>query len=153
MTPPLPWGHVVYTNAIEERIFGVPGDFAELGVGGGGSSVFFARLAKKYRRKFLSVDSFEGLPEPDEVKDASYFMKGDYRPLAEADNHGRFLEYVQRFDVADIMTVIKAFFGDLVVPKEFEAFAFVHIDGDLYSSVYEALEKVWDRVSPGGIVA
>merc|ERR1719361_407635 len=32
-------------------------------------------------------------------------------------------------------------------------FAFVHIDADLYDSVYDALEKVWDRISEGGIVA
>lgn len=30
--------------------------------------------------------------------------------------------------------------------------AFVHIDGDLYQSVLDALEKVWDLVVPGGIV-
>merc|ERR1719333_286697 len=86
----------------------IPGDFAELGIGQGGTSVFFARLAKKYDRKFLAVDSFEGLPPPDmESKDNHYFVEGDYRPKDGVDQLAAFLEYKKQFDVDDVLHVEK----------------------------------------------
>merc|ERR1740130_1539667 len=63
------------------------------------------------------------------------------------------MEYSSTFDVDDVLYVEKAFFKDLVIPDVFDKFAFVHLDSDLYDSVYDSLEKVWDRVSEGGCVA
>lgn len=153
MTPPFPWGHAVYHHIIEEQLLHVDGEFAELGVGAGGTSMFLARLAKKYGRKFLAVDSFAGLPEPDLGKDNHYFLKGDYRPEAGEDNYTNFMKYKERFGVEDTVTVIKSFFSDLTVPPEFQSLAFVHLDSDLYDSVYDSLERVWDLVSVGGCIA
>jgi len=153
MVPPYPWGHVIYHDFFVNRLSSVPGDFAEFGIGQGGTSVFLARLAKKYRRMFLAVDSFEGLPPPDVSKDNHYFLPGDYRPLNGSDNYEAFMKYKSAFDVDDVMRVEKAFFKDVTIPAEFNSFVLVHLDSDLYESVYDSLEKVWDRVSPGGIVA
>merc|ERR1719506_1464454 len=146
----------MYRGFIKGNIIGqdIPGDFAELGTGLGGTSIFFSRLAKQYGRKFLAVDSFEGLPPPDmNNKDNHYFVEGDYRPKDGVDQLAAFLEYKKQFDVDDVLHVEKCFFKDLVIPKEFDKFAFVHLDSDLYDSVYDSLEKVWDRVSEGGCVA
>jgi len=86
-------------------------------------------------------------------KDNHYFVEGDYRPKDEEDQREAFMRWQKDYDVDDIMTVKKCFFKDLVIPDEFEKFAFVHLDSDLYDSVYDSLEKVWDRVSEGGCVA
>jgi len=156
MTPPFPWGHVMYRSFILGNIIqgDVPGDFAELGTGLGGTSLFFARLAKMNGRKFLAVDSFEGLPEPDlAAKDNHYFLEGDYRPKDGVDQLQAFKDYAKGFDVDDDLYIEKCFFKDLVIPPVFDKFAFVHLDSDLYDSVYDSLEKVWDRVSEGGCVA
>lgn len=129
------------------------GAFAEFGVGEGGTSIYFARKAKMYGRKFLSVDSFAGLPKPNQ-HDNQYFVEGDYGPPKGVDNHRAFLDLVERMDVNDTVTVVKGFFGEIDIPKipEFEQFAFVHLDSDLYQSIYDSFEKIWDRVAPGGFV-
>eukprot|EP00930_Biecheleria_cincta_P059420 TRINITY_DN45161_c0_g1_i1.p1 TRINITY_DN45161_c0_g1~~TRINITY_DN45161_c0_g1_i1.p1 ORF type:complete len:394 (+),score=57.68 TRINITY_DN45161_c0_g1_i1:132-1313(+) len=156
MIPPFPWGQVMYHDFLVKNVLEagqVPGDFAEFGIGRGGTSVFLARLAKKYRRKCLAVDSFEGLPPPSVGKDNPYFVEGDYRPSSGDDNFQAFLEYKKAFDVEDSLHVIKGFFRDVEIPAEFESFAFVHMDSDLYDSVYDSLEKVWDRLSHHGAIA
>lgn len=155
MTPPFPWGQIIYRSFVLGNIIqqDIPGHFAELGIGQGGTSIFFARLAKMYGRKFLAVDSFEGLPEPDMTKDNHYFVQGDYRPKNEVDQLQCFMDYMKDKDIEDTLTVKKCFFKDLDIPDEFDKFAFVHLDSDLYDSVYDSLEKVWDRVADGGCVA
>jgi len=156
MTPPFPWGQIIYRSFIKGNIIqgDVPGDFAELGTGLGGTSIFFARLAKTFGRKFLAVDSFEGLPPVDlKNKDNHYFVEGDYRPKDGVDQLDAFMKYKSDFGIDDVLYVEKAFFKDLVIPPVFDKFAFVHLDSDLYDSVYDSLEKVWDRVSEGGCVA
>lgn len=155
MVPPFPWGHIIYTSVIMQNVLGareVPGHFAEWGIGQGGTAIYFARLAKKYGRKFLAVDSFEGLPPVDLEKENHYFVEGDYRANAGVDNYDCFMKYKSKFDVEDTLTTIKGFFKDVDIPPEFDKFAFVHLDSDLYDSVYDSLVKVWDRVSPGGVV-
>jgi len=150
-------GQIIYRSFIRGNILSqdIPGDFAELGIGQGGTSVFFALLAKQYGRKFLAVDSFEGLPEPDlNNKDNHYFVEGDYRPKEGVeDQRENFIKWKADYDVEDSMYVEKCFFKDLVIPDAFDKFAFVHLDSDLYDSVYDSLEKIWDRVSEGGCVA
>lgn len=154
MIPPYPWGQVHYHDFLVRNVLReVPGDLAELGIGQGGMALFLGRLAKKYHRKFLAVDSFEGLPPPDVGKDNPYFLQGDYRPTETAgDNYHNFLQYLKAFDVEDSMTVKKAFFKDLDIPTDFGSFCFVHLDSDLYDSVWDSFEKMWDRISPGGCV-
>lgn len=150
MIPPYPWGQVFYHNFIVNNIIErVPGDMAEFGIGQGGSSLFFARLAKKYGRRFLAVDSFQGLPPPTN-QDNAYFLEGDYRSKPGEDNYDNFLKYKARFDVEDSLTVLRGFFSEVQIPPEFEAFSFVHLDSDLYSSVYDSLSKVWPLLSVGG---
>jgi len=153
MIPPFPWGHVIYHDFIVANLQEVPGDFAEFGIGLGGTSIFLARIGKSMEKKFLAVDSFEGLPPPDLSKENHYFLEGDYRPLAGEDNYRNFLMYKSTFDVDETLYTIKGFFKDIEIPPNFQCFSFVHLDSDLYDSVYDSLEKVWDRISPGGAVA
>jgi len=156
MFPPYPWSLVGYDNLISHDLLHsapIEGSFAEFGVGEGGTSIYFARKAKMYGRKFLSVDSFAGLPKPTE-SDNQYFLEGDYGPPKGVDNHKAFLELVDRMDVNDTVTVVKGFFGDIAIPDDpaFEKFVFVHLDSDLYQSIYDSFMKIWDRVVPGGFV-
>eukprot|EP00930_Biecheleria_cincta_P090354 TRINITY_DN7971_c0_g1_i1.p1 TRINITY_DN7971_c0_g1~~TRINITY_DN7971_c0_g1_i1.p1 ORF type:complete len:436 (-),score=68.23 TRINITY_DN7971_c0_g1_i1:229-1536(-) len=153
-TPPYPWGHLVYHKILSEALqAGVPGDFAEFGLGLGGTSIFFARVASEHHRQFLAVDSFKGLPSIDRIKDNPYFVEGDFGEAPGADNHETFLQLLSEFGLQDTVTCLKGLFRDVNIPAAFKQFAFVHIDGDLYSSVYDVLDKVWDRVPEGGIVA
>lgn len=49
---------------------------------------------------------------------------------------------------------VQGWFGDVLPDLEpGRTFAFVHIDGDLFDSVYSALEHLWGRVEEGALVA
>jgi hypothetical protein len=99
------------------------------------------------------VDSFAGLPKPN-AHDNQYLVEGDYGPPKGVDNHKAFLDLVDQMDVNDTVTVVKGFFGEIDIPKDpaFDQFAFVHLDSDLYQSIYDSFMKIWDRVVPGGFV-
>lgn len=169
MFPPHPWGPWLYAKVFEERCAQLEGDLLEAGVGSGGTSFFFGLLLQQLgqERRVFSVDSFEGLPEPDRRKDNSCFVKGDYgeaaltasplaallgedaNPLLEA-----FKLNAKGLGLEDTVVPIKGFFDDVLPTLSPEQrFCFVHIDADIYSSVLCALEQLWDRVVPGGVVA
>eukprot|EP00439_Symbiodinium_sp_Y106_P056261 s5157_g7.t2 len=152
--PPWPWGHLIYQEVLEKAFSsGVPGQLAEFGVGLGGSSVFFGHLARLAGRKFLAVDSFQGLPAPDALRDNPYFVEGDFGPSdGPEENSAAFRELLASFGLENTVLVATSPFAAAQLPADFQQLAFVHIDGDLYQSVLDAFEKTWDRVSDGGIV-
>lgn len=153
--PPWPWGHLIYQEVLEKAFSsGVPGQLAEFGVGLGGSSVFFGHLARLAGRKLLAVDSFQGLPAPDALRDNPYFVEGDFGPPdgPETDNSAAFQELLASFGLESTVHVAPSSFAAAQLPGDFKQLAFVHIDGDLYQSVLDAFEKTWDSVSDGGIV-
>jgi hypothetical protein len=169
MFPPYPWGQWTYGRVFSERCGELPGDVLEAGVGMGGMSFFFALLSEQlgHDRLVFSVDTFDGLPAPDAQRDNPYFREGLYGPesaqsdplsalFAKSDNAA--LECFQmraaEFGVSERVVAVQGLFEDVlpdVAPGR--TFSFVHIDGDLFSSVYSALDALWDRVDEGGVVA
>ncbi|CAL1132923.1 unnamed protein product [Cladocopium goreaui] len=149
--PPYPWGQLIYHEVLQQRLkSGLKGHFAEFGVGLGGSSLFFGHMAAQWGRRMLAVDSFQGLPDSDPAHDEPYFAEGDFG--SEGSNAQRFQQLLENFGLNSTIDLISTSFAETVVPREFQELAFVHIDGDLYHSVLDALEKTWDLVQPGGIV-
>jgi SAM-dependent methyltransferase len=169
MFPPYPWGPWLYTRLFEERCSRLEGDIVEAGVGMGGLSLFLAMLVKDAgaQRTVFAVDSYEGLPEPDARKDNPYFVKGEYGPTPNRDDplvallggrENALLESLKlsarAFGVDDIVVPVQGFFEDALRQLDADCrFCFVHIDADLYSSVLCALEQLYDRVVPGGVIA
>jgi len=169
MLPPHPWGQWVYGRVFTARCASLRGDILEAGVGMGGMSFFLALLVRQLgqERQVLSVDSFEGLPAPDARKDNPYFAQGLYGPqtpqsdpLAElfAGGDDAALECFRmravEFGVEDHVRPVQGFFEDVFPELEADrSFCFVHIDGDLFESVYCALDQLWDRVVGGGVIA
>jgi SAM-dependent methyltransferase len=169
MFPPYPWGHWTYAHVFRSRCLELPGDVLEAGVGNGGMSLFLALLLQElgHERRVFGVDTFEGLPTPDGSKDNPYFREGLYGPdgpysdplvrlFAGSDCPAldSLLMRVTEFGVADRITLVKGLFENVlpdVAPDT--TFSFVHIDGDLFDSVYSALKCIWPRVDDGGIVA
>lgn len=154
MVPPYPWGQWFYGRALIEDLARLDGDVIECGVGLGGMSLYLGLLlqADGSNKRVLSVDSFVGLPTPDDHKDGDYFYAEEYGP----DDVGAsllesFETLVDGFGLAGRVTPIQGFFGD-VLPTIPGRFSLVHIDGDLYESVMDALEALYDRVVPGGLI-
>jgi len=169
MFPPFPWGQWTYARVFMDRCQGLPGDILEAGVGMGGMSIFFGLLTKQLGqdRLVFSADTFDGLPVPDDSKDNPYFRQGLYAPggaqgdplaalFASSDNPGLdcFRMRLTEFGLTDRVVPLQGLFEHVLPDLEPDrSFSFVHIDGDLFDSVYCALNELYDRVDEGGVVA
>jgi hypothetical protein len=151
----------------------VPGDFCEAVVFKGGISIFMASaLAARdgtRKRKMFLADSFRGLPEPNRrVNDAvdtivseenkrTKWIKGrfaaglglvknNFNKCYRNHNHKP-----ERFSQQTTIVPIVGFFNESL-PGPIKSLSLLRIDGDLYTSIYDALEGLYELVSPGGFV-
>jgi O-methyltransferase len=122
----------------------------ELGVYKGGTAGFLADLAAQFNKsspkhplKVRLFDTFEGMPETNQRYD--YHQMGDFSDTS--------LEAVQRAlgegeHVYYHPGLIPETFGGL----ENDRLSFVHVDVDIYQSVLDGCEFVYQRLVPGGIM-
>jgi hypothetical protein len=134
----------------------VPGDFIETGVWRGGACIFMRALLKTYGvedRTVWLADSFEGLPPPNGEKyphDRGSLLH-THRQLAVS------LEEVQKnfakYGLLDKQVrFLKGWFKDTLPGAPIDRLAVLRLDGDLYESTMDALNALYDKVSPGGYV-
>jgi cephalosporin hydroxylase/predicted SAM-dependent methyltransferase len=137
----------------------VPGNFVECGVAAGGTSALLASVIKlhsKRNRSLYSCDTFTGLP------DVSPFDKhagvnaqdmgwGAGTCSAPSDSLRKVCE---KLGVMDIVEPVEGLFAD-TLPKirgHIGPIAFLHMDGDWYSSTRDILENLFDQVVDGGVI-
>ncbi len=149
--PPFPWGQWVYGQLIQNYCLKLPGDLIELGVGAGGTSLIFASLLKNTDRKIYSLDTYSGLPAPDKALDNPYWRAGLYTGVVPLGPRLRNL--AKENQLSDHIEIVEGLFADTLptLPKD-ARFSFAHLDSDLYQSVLDSLEGVYDRVVDGGIL-
>jgi FKBP-type peptidyl-prolyl cis-trans isomerase 2 len=146
MVPPYPWGQLVYRRLLE----GLEGDVIELGVGLGGTSLYFGECVRGTGRRVWACDTFAGLPEPDVERDNPYFLAGLYdgeTPLLD-----RFRAQVSERGLDEVVLPIPGAFADTLGAIPSTRYALAHLDSDLYASVRTSLEHVWDRLVDGGVL-
>lgn len=134
---------------------GVPGDVIETGVWRGGACIYMrailAAAGDKARRVFVA-DSFKGLPEP----------SGDFAADT-GDQHSTYEELAVSRDMVaanfkrygmldDRVVFLEGWFKDTLPAAPIEKLAVLRLDGDMYESTIQALEALYDKVSPGGYV-
>jgi hypothetical protein len=159
--PPPDWsdmsGYETLLDAILERdILDVPGDFVEIGAFLGGGSYKLGRLlARRPEKRLIVVDVFD--PSFDETEcDRGLTMAEIYAEWSrervgnDVANQRRIFDSVTA-GLANVEVVV----GDsasVELPADRVAFGF--IDGN-HSAAYvrSDFEMIWDRISPGGIVA
>jgi O-methyltransferase len=133
----------------------VPGDLVECGVWRGGASILMRAVLGAYGDESRSVwlcDSFEGVPPPDP---AHYKAdKGDRLHLAapvlavsQEDVKANFRRYGL---LDDRVRMVPGWFKDTLTDAPIEHIALLRLDGDLYESTIQALDGLYDRLSPGG---
>jgi O-methyltransferase len=152
--PPFPWGQWLYGRLLAERGPHLRGDIVECGVAKGGMSIFLGTFARQLGRKVYACDSFAGLPPPDPAHDNAYFRAGDYAAGAGlGDLLGRFQAAVREAGLAETIVPIPGFFAtSLGLLPVRQAYAFVHIDVDLYQSTLEVLERLFPSIVEGGLL-
>jgi O-methyltransferase len=136
---------------------GVEGDFMECGTWRGGVGILMAAMLQadfiehltKPRTLFIA-DSFEGCPSPDPAFPAD---RGDPHstfkflkvPLAEVSRN------FERYGVHEGVEFLPGWFKN-TLPGPVKRLALLRIDADMYESTTQALEALYDRVTPGGYV-
>ena len=132
----------------------IKGDMIETGVWRGGAVIFMRMLLKHYNisdKMVYVADSFEGLPKPDHVK----------YPKDVDDKHHTFdflrvsLEEVQNnfkaYGLLDNQVkFLKGWFKDTTKNPPFKQLSILRLDGDMYSSTWEVLENLYDKLAIGG---
>jgi hypothetical protein len=152
---------------LEEAIrLNVPGDFIEAGAWRGGATIFAAAVFLAYAqtcpsaacRRVFVADSFRGIPPVDVgafPADAAH-VGADAIPIL-LDNSARSVR--DRFAtlgvLSDAVVFLEGWFRDTLPAARqatFGRFAMVRLDGDTYEATWQALDNLYDLLSPGGFV-
>jgi O-methyltransferase len=132
----------------------IPGDFIETGVWKGGATIFmrgFLQANGIGDRKVWVADSFEGLPPPGEKDQGMDYTSKVYPYLAVGLDEVQ--ELFRRYELLDDQVVfLKGWFKDTLPAAPIEKLAVLRLDGDLYSSTWDALSSLYPKLSPGGFV-
>jgi O-methyltransferase len=142
--------------------YDIPGHFVECGVWRGGASFLMADLLRQAgirNRKVWLIDSFEGLPPPEEIDGVSAraYAENTKSP-AYFDNCRASLEEVQQnaieLGLAPYTEFVKGWFNRTlpVHRKRIGPIAILRIDGDWYSSVRCCLDNLYNQVVDEGYI-
>lgn len=136
----------------------VDGDIYEFGVGSGSSSAmifnFIQRFERINLRRFFLFDSFEGLPESSGVDSHPQWKKGSWA-FGMEEIRRRFRS--QGIQLSKIFMIPGYFSESLTDPDlksnfKFNKAALVHIDCDLYTSTFDALNFMTPFIQSGTLI-
>lgn len=119
-----------------------PGDVIEVGVWKGGSAKLLCLMFPD-RRVYL-CDTFHGMPPGDPKIDEH--RKGDFGDTS--------VESVRAYlSECKNARVVPGLFPHSAESLDDRRFAFAHIDCDLFGSTLAAIDWIWPRMNPGGMMA
>jgi len=134
---------------------GVPGDLIETGAWRGGATIYMRAILAAHGvtdRKVWVADSFEGLPPYDGRFDAD---AGDQHHTRDelAVSVDDVKENFQRYDLLDDQVqFLVGWFSETLPSAPIDHLSVLRLDGDMYASTTDALDSLYDKVSPGGFV-
>lgn len=136
--------HVLYQFFL--NTYDLNGDFAEAGVYKGGTAKFFALLSQqKAPTKLIHLfDTFEGMPVSSKENGDTY-EKGDLANYKFEDTK----KYLEPYNN---LVFHKGLFQDTFLKVPTLRFSFVHVDADIYASIWESCSYFYPRMIQGGII-
>ena len=137
-----------------ESVRDIEGDIVECGVSIGHGALLFTLMSEYLgkMRDYWGFDSFEGFPDPTDKDETTPitgrgFWASPPEVVLKVLRDGRIPEDVIR----ERIHLVKGWFQD-TLPRYQGTIALLHLDCDLYESYKLALETLYDKVAPGGIV-
>lgn len=126
----------------------IPGSILEMGCHNGNTTVMIQRLLKlnKSKKELIVYDSFKGFPDEIKPEDNNWGEKGSLETSIT-----KFKRNLRNNRVK-IPKIVQGFFSEIPDSKYPDKIAFVFFDGDLYQSTIDALEKVYHKMSKGGVI-
>lgn len=138
--------HLAMALKIFETAPDVEGCAVECGTWKGGSAVNLSLVCKMTGRKLIIYDSFEGLPEGQEVDRQGFYETGDYRgPLEEVKAN------VERYGAIEVCEFRKGWF-DQTLPDHKEPVLLAFIDVDLELSLEPCVRFLWPHLTDKGYI-
>lgn len=130
----------------------VPGDIVECGTARGGSAALMGLALQRAgdSRRLWVFDTFEGMPEAN-ANDPDYEHARHYTGSC----RGELAEVRLLFDRLGLLertSFVQGLFQDTLPRTATGPISVLHLDGDWYDSVMVCLERLYDQVSPGGII-
>ncbi len=147
---------LIYYQSLLDKTKSVPGDIIECGVGQGRSLLSLSLLTKitNDKRTLWGFDSFEGFPEPHSIDmnsprkpakgENAVNMVSIYRMLSSYINDEQFIR--------SHITLVKGYFDKTLDSFPGKQISLVNLDVDLYDSYKICLEKLYPKLSVGGII-
>jgi len=128
------------------------GVVVEAGSYKGGSSAKISWAVKLTNRKFYIFDSFEGLPQHNEIHGKNIFG-GDahFPPGSYAGSLNEVKNNIQKYGKIECCEFIKGWFKD-TMPNFKEPICVAYIDVDLESSTKTCLKYLYPLLAPNGII-
>ena len=132
-------------DSIEDN---VEGDVVEFGCYVGESSKYLMKtlITTNSTKKLYVYDSFEGLPELSKWEEGTGWRAGTLKSTEEI--------LISNFTQNNLPLPIihKDWFKNVPQNKLPEKISFAFLDGDFYDSIYDSLNKIYDKVSDGGYI-
>ena len=124
------------------------GDIVEFGCYVGESSKYLMKtlLETNSNKKLYVYDSFEGLPDLSKWEENS-----GWRPRTLKTTEDILIQNFEQNSLP-IPIIHKDWFKDIPDDKIPEKICFAFLDGDFYESIYDSLNKIYDRVVDGGVI-
>lgn len=126
----------------------LPGDVVELGCFVGESSKYFRKFLDNAnsKKELFVYDSFEGLPEKGDWEKATGWIPGSLKTSQQT--------LIQNFvqNNLKLPAIHKNWFKDIPASALPDKICFAFLDGDFYTSIYDSLDKIFDRVTDDGYI-
>lgn len=143
----------VYIQKLARRAVALPGVFVECGLGNGFSFARLAEVAATSNKLIFGFDSFKGFPAPKDEDKSRYQMKeGDWSNVEIENVRHAVEERAGKEFLAHNTHIIPGFLSDTLPHAGLTQIALLHLDVDLYQSYLDALEALYEKVVPGGII-
>ncbi|GIZ12199.1 hypothetical protein NCCP436_16150 [Pseudomonas sp. NCCP-436] len=156
-------GRVLYWDYFFKLVRDIPGSIVECGVGRGRSLLILSALNSLYEpeegggRDIWAFDSFAGFDEPSPQDDSwRKPCKGEWArsPSGAYDYTPEFIGQLLKEAQADVSRVnfVKGYLKDTLPSYQGGQIALLNVDCDLYEPYRNALEHLYDKVAPGGVI-
>jgi hypothetical protein len=131
------------------------GDFVETGVFTGGSTSLLMRALLDFDgcgRKLYAFDSFIGLPNvtAEDLKGRGIVGRQGLFNVSEVQFESNLRATNAWNDT--VIVVTKGWFNETCPASPVKNIAFLRLDGDLFSSTWDAISALYRKVEPGGII-
>ena len=149
---------LIYHYEIYKKIISIPGDIIELGVFKGISLVRFltfrSLIENNYARKIIGFDAFGKFPISKSAADQRFIKK--HLPKAGDGISKNELDHIllkKKFENYELIkgNIFKTLPKYLNLNRD-NKIALLHLDMDIYSSTKFALNKLYKKMSPNGII-